>query len=95
MSTMVERVAARFKAAQGLSKGDTLEVVMKRGNWWPEMRKGVKLVVKDVQGDKLTVNERGWAQGDFTMMLPPGQNLSDKFNLQGNLGRTLVVRRST
>ena len=92
--TLIARVAARF-ASDTLSKGDVLEVWMKRGNWWSEMRRGVHLEVKDVQGDTVTVNHYGWAVGGWDMKLPSGQDLSGKFKLDGNdkFHRSLVVKK--
>jgi hypothetical protein len=93
--TIIARVAARF-ASDTLAKGDLLEVWMKRGDWWSEMRRGVKLEVKDVQGDTIRVQHRGWAEGKgWEMRLPVGQDLSGKFRLEGDdrFKRSLVVKK--
>jgi len=57
------------------------------------MRRGTTLEVKAVNGDEITVNHYGWAVGGWTMKLPPGQDLSGKFKLDGNdkFNRSLVV----
>ena len=93
--TIISRVSARFVAASTLSKGDMLEVWMKRGSWWTEMRRGTTLEVKEVNGDILTINHYGWATSGWTMKLPPGQNLDGKFTLEGDgkFKRSLVVTR--
>lgn len=102
VSALVVRVAYRFMAkradgnAAPLAKGDTLVVWMKKGDWWSEMRRGVKLEVKAVQGDTVKVHHAGWANGDgWEMKLAPGQDLSGKFKLEGNAAfrRALVVTR--
>jgi hypothetical protein len=91
--SIISRVAAHFVASSTLAKGDLLEVWMKRGSWWTEMRRGTTLEVKDVNGDTLTINHYGWATSGWTMKLPPGQNLDGKFTLEGvgQFKRSLVV----
>ena len=93
--TIISRVSSRFVASSSLTKGDLLEVVMKRGDWWTEMRRGVQLEVKEVNGDTVKVNHHGWATSGWDMKLPPGQDLSGKFKLDGNdrFRRSLVVRK--
>jgi hypothetical protein len=92
--TIITRVATRF-ASDTLAKGDVLEVWMKRGDWWTEMRRGVKLEVKDVQGDTIRVQHHGWADGrGWEMKLAPGQK-DGKFTLEdtGRFKRSLVVKK--
>ena len=93
--TIISRVSSRFVASSTLAKGDILELWMKRGNWWSELRRGVHLEVKAVNGDTVTVNHYGWATSGWTMKLPPGQNLDGKFTLEddGKFKRSLVVTR--
>ena len=93
--SIISRVSARFVAASTLAKGDILEVWMKRGSWWTEMRRGVHLEVKNVNGDTVTVNHYGWTTSGWDMKLPPGQDLSGKFVLDGNdrFRRSLVVKK--
>ena len=90
--TIISRVSARF-ASSTLAKGDLLRVWVKRGDWWTEMRRGVQLEVKAVNGDDITINHYGWATSGWTMKLPPGQDLSGKFKLEGDarFRRSLVV----
>jgi hypothetical protein len=91
---IIARVAARF-ASDTLAKGDLLEVWMKRGDWWTEMRRGVKLEVKDVQGDTVRVQHQGWAEGKgWEMKLAPGTK-GGKFTLEdtGKFKRSLVVKK--
>lgn len=91
---IIARVAARF-ASDPLTKGDLIEVWMKRGDWWTEMRRGVKLEVKDVQGDTVRVQHQGWADGrGWEMKLAPGQK-GGKFTLEdtGKFKRSLVVKK--
>ena len=93
---LISRVAARFvAAASSLEKGDILEVWMKKGNWWSEIRRGVQLEVKAVQGDQISLGHRGWAEGNFTLTLPAGQNLSGKFKLvdDGPFVRSMIVNK--
>lgn len=96
---LLYRVAARFVAkeeAPPLAKGDVLVIWMKKGDWWTEIKRGVKLEVKDVQGDKIKVHHAGWANGDgWEMKLAPDQDLSGKFKLEGDarFRRALVVTR--
>lgn len=91
---IIANVAARY-AFEVLQKGDELEVWMKRGDWWTEMRRGVKLEVKDVRGDIVTVNHYGWTTRGWDMKLPSGSDLSGKFTLEGDkrFRRSLVVRK--
>jgi hypothetical protein len=103
--TLISNVVSRFAAKQTkepkeeskpLAVGDLLEVWMKRGDWWTEMRRGVKLEVKDVQGDTVRVQHRGWSEGKgWEMKIPAGQDLSGKFKLDGDdrFKRSLVVTR--
>ena len=93
--TIISRVSARFVASATLAKGDLLRVWMKRGDWWSEMRRGVQLEVKAVNGDDITVNHYGWATSGWAMKLPPGQDLSGKFKLEGDarFRRSLVVEK--
>lgn len=97
--SLLYRAAARFMAkeeARPLAKGDTLVIWMKKGDWWTEIKRGVKLEVKDVQGDKIKVHHAGWANGSgWEMTLAPGQDLSGKFKLDGDprFRRALVVTR--
>jgi hypothetical protein len=91
--SIISRVSARFIAASSLAKGDILKVWTKSGDWWTEMRRGVQLEVKDVKGDTITVTHYGWAQGQWDMKLPPGQDTSKRFKLEGDprFRRSLVV----
>ena len=92
MNDMAARVATRFKQAQALAKGDILEVLLKRGNWWTEMRRGAKLVVRDVRGDQITLIPQGWAEGGFTLRLSGAQD--DRLTLESDkLRRSIVVRK--
>jgi hypothetical protein len=91
--TIIARVATRF-ASDTLAKGDVLEVWMKRGDWWSEMRRGVKLEVKDVQGDTVRVQHQGWAEGKGWEMKLAEQK-DGKFILEdtGRFKRSLVVKK--
>lgn len=93
--TLISRVSARYAASSTLAKGDLLKVWIKKDDWWSEMRRGVVLEVKDVNGNDITVNHHGWATSGWVMQLPPGQDLSGKFKLDGNdkFRRSLIVER--
>lgn len=91
--TIISRVSARFVVASTLSKGDVLKIWTKSGDWWSEIRRGVQLEVKSVNGDRVTVNHYGWATEGWEMKLPPGQDTSKRFKLEGDprFRRSLVV----
>jgi hypothetical protein len=99
MTSIISKVVSRFiqKQAEGtLSKGDILKVWMKRGDWWSEVKRGLLLEVVEVSGETLRIAMKGMIYGGgWEMKLPPGQDLSGKFKLDGDkkFGRALVVEK--
>ena len=80
-----------------LSRQGAMGCVWRRGggDWRTEMRRGVKLEVKDVQGDTVRVQHHGWADGrGWEMKLSPGSK-DGKFTLEdtGKFKRSLVVKK--
>lgn len=51
--------------------------------------------MKSVNGDRVTVNHYGWATEGWEMKLPPGQDTSKRFKLEGDprFRRSLVVKK--
>ncbi len=95
MST-VENVTRRFLAAEdpgeAIPKGTVFEVVMKHGDWWSEMRKGVQLetLEEGTYGTPIKFREKGWGQGAFA--LTPIKE-KGKIRLKGqSFGRALTVK---
>jgi len=59
MSSMILRVAGADETPDVIEKGFILEVVMKHGDWWSEIKKGVPLLVLEGGrvGGKITFKE--------------------------------------
>jgi hypothetical protein len=93
--SIISKVVSKV-SSESLRKGDILQIWMKKGDWWTEIRRGVKLEVRDVQEDTIRVHFPGWSEGPgWEMSLPPRQDLSKKFNLIGDpkFRRSLVVQK--
>jgi hypothetical protein len=90
----IAQVSLAIKSAnESIPKGTMFEVVMKHGDWWSEMRKGVVLeAAEDGQyGKPLAIKHAGWAQGNFSM-LPTKEGAKIKLTSSGPFKRALTVR---
>lgn len=85
----------RVRTAASLSKGDIVEVVMKHGSWFTEVKKGVLLEVGNVQGDNIIFVFRSWFSGPKIEMNEV-ETKAGKIRLQsiaGNFPRGLTVKK--